>query len=138
MFDLFNPRPKSVPAESAAEGMGSVGGHRSFRPSALGTLGLVLAIVLWGYNYKLSLYHPHRDTVSRILVARLWVDQRNADTPVDTQQHATPNAIAPSPLQVFPLVCVCILLVVPTRVRSTHSRKSLLPLRSPPAAAVLA
>lgn len=111
---------------------------RFLRPSVLGCFGLALAIVVWGYNYRLSLYHPHRDTASRTLAAKLWVDQRQAAVEVvahlgaRTQQHASSDAPDLSPLHPFDLTCVCALVAVPTRIRRTRCAKSLLPPRSPP------
>ncbi len=102
-------------------------------PSALGCLGLALAIVLWGYGYRLSVYQSHRDAASRTLAAKLWVDQRHSACTVGVQQQHPPSeAPEPSPLHSFHLVCVCALVVGPMRVRFARSSKSLLPLRSPP------
>ncbi len=41
-----------------------------------GLLGLVLAVVLWGTGYKLSLYRPHPAPSVRAGVAKLWVGPR--------------------------------------------------------------
>lgn len=41
-----------------------------------GFLGLIVAIVLWGTAYKLSLYHPHPAPTMRTQVAKLWVETR--------------------------------------------------------------
>jgi hypothetical protein len=46
-------------------------------PLALGLLGLALAVTLWGYGYKLSLYGALRDhSVPRVPVAKLWIEHR--------------------------------------------------------------
>lgn len=37
---------------------------------------LAIAVTLWGFGYKLSLYYPQSDPASRSLVAKLWVEQR--------------------------------------------------------------
>jgi hypothetical protein len=48
------------------------------RPLTLGLLGLALAVVLWGLQYKVSLYHPHPNHSARVGVAKLWVGPRKA------------------------------------------------------------
>jgi hypothetical protein len=47
------------------------------RPLTLSLLGLALAVVLWGLEYKVSLYHPHPNHSARVGVAKLWVGPRN-------------------------------------------------------------
>ena len=48
------------------------------RPFTLGLLGLALAVVFWGLEYKVSLYHPHPNHSARVNVAKLWVEPRTA------------------------------------------------------------
>jgi hypothetical protein len=48
------------------------------RPLTLSFLGLALAVVLWGLEYKVSLYHPHPNHSARVGVAKLWVGPRRA------------------------------------------------------------
>jgi hypothetical protein len=47
-------------------------------PCALGIVGLAIAVVLWGYGYKLSLYHRNTSHSARIPVAKLWIEPRGA------------------------------------------------------------
>jgi hypothetical protein len=47
-------------------------------PLAVSLLGLALAVVLWGLEYKLSLYHPHANNSARVRVAKLWVGPKRA------------------------------------------------------------
>jgi hypothetical protein len=42
----------------------------------VGLLGLMVAIVLWGTAYKLSLYHPNPAPSARTQVAKLWLESR--------------------------------------------------------------
>jgi hypothetical protein len=44
----------------------------------LGIVGLALAVVLWGYGYRLSLYHRNAAPSARIPVAKLWIEPRSA------------------------------------------------------------
>jgi hypothetical protein len=44
----------------------------------LSLLGLGLAVVLWGLEYKVSLYHPHPKHSARVSVAKLWLGPRKA------------------------------------------------------------
>lgn len=48
------------------------------RPLTLGLLSLALAVVLWGLEYKVSLYHAHANHSARLGVAKLWVGPRTA------------------------------------------------------------
>lgn len=48
------------------------------RPLTLGLLGLALAVIFWGLEYKVSLYHPHPHHPARVNVAKLWVGPRTA------------------------------------------------------------
>jgi hypothetical protein len=57
-------------------------------------LGLALAVVLWGLEYKLSLYHPHPNNSARVRVAKLWVGPRNA---ASTQSVSTKSTAQPTP-----------------------------------------
>jgi len=47
-------------------------------PCALGIVGLAIAVILWGYGYKLSLYHRNAAPSARIPVAKLWIGPRSA------------------------------------------------------------
>lgn len=48
------------------------------RPLGLGLIGLVLAIVLWGIGYRLSLYGLRTFPYARVSVGKLWVGPRQA------------------------------------------------------------
>jgi hypothetical protein len=48
------------------------------RPLTVSLLGLALAVVFWGLEYKVSLYHPHPNHSARVNVAKLWVGPRTA------------------------------------------------------------
>jgi hypothetical protein len=45
---------------------------------ALGIIGLAIAIALWGYGYRISLYHREAASSARIPVAKLWIEPRSA------------------------------------------------------------
>jgi hypothetical protein len=49
-----------------------------FRPYAFWIVGLAIAVFLWGYGYKLSLYHCHARSSSHATVAKLWIEPRTA------------------------------------------------------------
>jgi hypothetical protein len=48
------------------------------RPLTLSLLGLALAVVLWGLEYKVSLYHSHPKHSAQVGVAKLWLGPRKA------------------------------------------------------------
>jgi hypothetical protein len=86
------PTPSGVGEEANTESLGSAahrarfdGMARKSKPSwlnarllTLSFLSLALAVVLWGLEYKVSLYHPHPDHRARVGVAKLWVEPRRA------------------------------------------------------------
>jgi hypothetical protein len=43
------------------------------RPFNLGVIGLAVAVALWSFAYKLSLYHPDQSHPARISVAKMWL-----------------------------------------------------------------
>lgn len=47
-----------------------------FRLRALQFVALAIAVFLWGFSYKISLYHSHPTPASRNSVAKLWLTQR--------------------------------------------------------------
>jgi hypothetical protein len=48
-----------------------------FRPCALGFIGLAIVVALWGFSYKLSLYHRNTAPSARVSVARFWIEPRS-------------------------------------------------------------
>lgn len=72
--------PSSVTRTAISNtGSGSLCSDRPQRwhsPTLVGFLGLIVAIVLWGTAYKLSLYHPHPAPSTRNQVAKLWLETR--------------------------------------------------------------
>jgi len=54
--------------------------RQTLSPISFGFIGLMIAIVLWGTSYKLSLYFPHLAHSSRAQVAKLWIEPRSAST----------------------------------------------------------
>ena len=48
-----------------------------FRPCTLGFIALALAVVVWGYGYKLSLYFTTPNSQDEIPAAKLWIEHRN-------------------------------------------------------------
>jgi hypothetical protein len=47
----------------------------ALRPCVFGFTALALAVVFWGFSYKLSLYHPTR--ISRSNPAKIWIETHN-------------------------------------------------------------
>lgn len=109
----------------------------TFQPWTLCLLGLAIAVVLWGFGYKLSRYNPHPDTALRATVAKLWNKQQNPG--VDTAPVSRSDA-----KNKLALAATAFLLVqaedggTPARPWAIASPppsepcRALLPLRSPP------
>jgi hypothetical protein len=47
--------------------------RRIMRPLNLGLIGLAVAVAIWGFAYKLSLYQPHPSHSAQANVAKLWL-----------------------------------------------------------------
>lgn len=43
------------------------------RPLNLGLIGLAIAVAIWGFAYKLSLYQPHPNQSAQTTVAKMWL-----------------------------------------------------------------
>lgn len=54
-------------------------------PKLVAYCGLALAVVLWGFGYKLSLYHRHPTPIQHVDVAKFWLEQSNCS--IDTAQN---------------------------------------------------
>ena len=79
---------------------------RLLTPVTFSIFSLALAVALWGYGYKLSLYHRHPVNVSVNQVAKLWVKEQGgvgtglrAGAPTDRSQELSgqppsPHAVA--------------------------------------------
>jgi hypothetical protein len=107
------------------------------RRSILAFFGLALAVVLWGFSYKLSLYQSHPDPVVRVQVAKLWVDQRNAAATVAPRAAAKGQRVRVS--QSLALAerqdqsaRIAARLTLPAPVKRHGSVDFLIPFRSPP------
>jgi hypothetical protein len=50
--------------------------------------------MLWGYGYKLSLYHSHPAPALRTIVAKLWIEPQNASVVVVQKLKDQSNLVA--------------------------------------------
>jgi hypothetical protein len=83
----MRPYPKSRLIDPAAAQKGVARVQSPFAglstrrvPTRLLSAGLwfvAAAVVLWGLEYRLSLYRPHPGPADRAAVAKLWVDSRS-------------------------------------------------------------
>jgi hypothetical protein len=76
--DTQRPGPGARPAPFGTVARKDVPLWTKARPLTLGLLGLALAVVFWGLEYKVSLYHPHPNHSARVNVAKLWVGPRTS------------------------------------------------------------
>ncbi len=110
-----------------------------FRPCALGLIGLAIAVALWGFSYKLSLYHRHTGPSSRISVAKLWIDPRSASVVAATcglkvQSHLLRiSQVFAAPIQRFPRSSRAVAYILPECRHTVAYFDFLIPFRSPPA-----
>jgi hypothetical protein len=108
-----------------------------FRPGSMGFVVLALSIFLSGFAHKLSLYYVHQNSSSRVLVAKLWIETRNARVVTDLLRKVTierpPIAANLSVAQNQTLLAdLGTVAHAPKRFPSLDSFISLIPSRSPP------
>jgi hypothetical protein len=107
------------------------------RPCTLGIVGLAIAVFLWGFGYKLSLYHPHPPSSSRASVAKLWIDPHSASVATTSRlkakSHLLPDSQAWS-VSVPRLPCLgrAIVFILPLCERRIALFDFLIPSRAPP------
>jgi hypothetical protein len=107
------------------------------RPCAFGIVGLAIAVFLWGYGYKLSLYHRHSWSTSQAPVAKMWVGPRSASVLAASKPGAKFHRIAGSlafavPIQNHLLLSRAIFGTFTISTRSFASFNFLIPSRAPP------
>jgi hypothetical protein len=65
--------PGIVDVRAASIGSPPYSWRYIIRPLNLGLIGLAVAVALWGFAYKLSLYRPHQNHPASMSVAKLWL-----------------------------------------------------------------
>jgi hypothetical protein len=108
-----------------------------FRPFPLALVGLAITVALWGYGYKLSLYHAYPTPSSRASVAKLWDGPRNAFLAAASRLKTKSHFILGSPAlrvpsQPPPRTSRTAALVFPPRTCGVRYSNSPIPSRSPP------
>jgi hypothetical protein len=106
-------------------------------PCVLGIVGLAIAVVLWGYGYKLSLYHRNSDPSGRVPVAKLWIEPRGASVAAASSIKAISNFVAGSQASVatvppLPSMSRTLACILPRCEHRTILSDSLVPSRAPP------
>ena len=106
------------------------------RPCALGIVGLAVAVFLWGYGYKLSLYHRHA-APSSVPIAKLWIEPRSASmeaaSRLKTNSHFATGAQAVSvTIQRLPRICRAVACNLLLCERHAVFFNLLVPSRAPP------
>ena len=109
-----------------------------FRPCALGFIGLAIAVALWGFSYKLSLYCRHTGPSSPISVAKFWIEPRNASavaaSGLKVQSHFLRiSQVLSAPIQSFPRLACAVACTLPMCRHTVAYFDFLIPFRSPPA-----
>jgi hypothetical protein len=123
--------------------MGGHGEHRYpswkqlFRPWAVGFIGLAIVVALWGFGYKLSLYHRHAEPSARVLVAKMWIETRNPSAATASASKAESHLFPGSQalyvsVQERPRLNRAVARSLPVTARSVEYLDSLIPSRSPP------
>lgn len=108
-----------------------------FRPYALGFVGLAIVVALWGFGYKLSLYHRHAEPSARTLVAKMWIEPRNASATASSKLKEKSHVFSGSqalsiPLQKRPNLNRAVVFALPPPTRCVAYLDSRIPSRPPP------
>jgi len=106
------------------------------RPCVFGIVRLAIAVVLWGYGYKLSLYHRHA-APSSVPIAKLWIEPRSASmeaaSRLKTNSHFATGAQAVSvTIQRLPRICRAVACNLLLCERHAVFFNLLVPSRAPP------
>jgi hypothetical protein len=86
---IWGCSPAVAPRVVEATDLGLTSLSYLVRPLGLGLAGLALALIFWGLEYRLSLYHPHQNHHARVAVAKLWVGPREAFFVIKKQTKST-------------------------------------------------
>jgi len=127
---------QSVPnTRSQARSQNSPWRHVS-GPCTFGIVGLAIAVALWGYGYKLSLYHRHA-APSSVPIAKLWIEPRSASmeaaSRLKTNSHFATGAQAVSvTIQRLPRICRAVACNLLLCERHAVFFNLLVPSRAPP------
>jgi hypothetical protein len=144
--ELLVCRPFTMTASAAASGVPSMDTQAQrrypswkqlFRPWAVGFIGLAIVVALWGFGYKLSLYHRHAEPSARVLVAKMWIETRNPSATTasvsEAKSHLFPGSQALFVLvQERPRLNRAVAHCLPLTARCIEYLVSLIPSRSPP------
>jgi hypothetical protein len=108
-----------------------------FRPCFLGFIGLAIAVTLWGYGYRLSLYHPPVDPSQRASVAKMWIGPRSASVAAASSLKANWHFVAGAQaavatVQRLPGMCRAVAYILPLCERHAVLFDLLVPSRAPP------
>jgi hypothetical protein len=108
-----------------------------FKPYAFGIVGLAVAVFLWGYGYKLSLYNRHPESSSRASVAKLWIEPRSASVAAASSLKGNSHPVAGSQaavatVQMLPALCRTVAWILPFCQRHSVLFDLLVPSRAPP------
>ena len=112
-----------------------------FRPLSLALIGLAVAVTLWGFGYKLSLYSNSSDPLPRLPEAKVWIEHRYGYA-VEFKIAATDEKprsnldfgpqILPAPLHPLLFASRRALFALPAQKRATRFYRPSLSPRSPP------
>ena len=108
-----------------------------FRPCALGIIGLAIAVALWGFGYKLSLYHCHAVPSSHVPVAKFWIEPRGASVAAASRFKAKSHLVLGSQafsvsIQRLPRLSLAVSCIQPVYTRCSAFFDFLTPSRAPP------
>lgn len=73
-------------------------------PCVLGLAAMTLAVVLWGFGYRLSQYRHHPSLPSRVTLAKLWVKPRSESLAVSPIVKVRSHLASSS--QALPVRCI--------------------------------
>jgi hypothetical protein len=90
------------------------------QPLNLSLIGLAVAVTLWGFAYKLSLYQPDETHASRSSVAKLWFGPKTGLATTRKRDLSRPYPIAP--LELIPPCQARTTLTLNNDARTIHDR----------------
>jgi hypothetical protein len=102
---------------------------------AVGIVGLAIAVSLWGYGYKLSLYDRHAGP-SSVPIAKLWIEPRTASVAASRlkahSSFASGAQAVSVTIQRLPRMCRAVACILSLCERHAVLFNLLVPSRAPP------
>lgn len=91
---MNDPFSIAIESDRSQNTPGALSLSRNAKPFATVILALAVAITLWGFCYRISLYVPQQNTALRASVTRFWVERRCAQIVANVDHSSKVRSVA--------------------------------------------